>query len=83
MWFYVQLWLPLLPIAYVVSCAVDQQTKPHVWWPPDQKFFRVTSAPLRPAQGAANRVAVFGGSWALPSWIARKCRRMLSPERPR
>jgi hypothetical protein len=25
MWFYVQLWLPLLPIAYVVSCAVDQQ----------------------------------------------------------
>ena len=39
MWFYVQLWLPLLPIAYVVSCAVDQQTKPHVWWPPDIKSF--------------------------------------------
>ena len=39
MWFYVQIWLPLLPIAYVVSCAVDQQTKPHVWWPPDKKSF--------------------------------------------
>ena len=39
MWFYVQLWLPLLPIAYVVCCAVDQQTKPHVWWPPEIKSF--------------------------------------------
>jgi hypothetical protein len=23
----------------VVSCAVDQQTKPHVWWPPEIKSF--------------------------------------------
>jgi hypothetical protein len=31
MWFYIQMWIPLLPIIYVVSCAIDQQTKPHVW----------------------------------------------------
>ena len=39
MWFYVQIWLPLLPIVYVVSCAVDQQTKHHVWWPPESRVF--------------------------------------------
>jgi hypothetical protein len=39
MWFYIQMWFPLLPIIYVVSCAIDQQTKPHVWWPPDIKSF--------------------------------------------
>jgi hypothetical protein len=39
MWFYIQMWIPLLPIVYVVSCAIDQQTKPHVWWPPDVKSF--------------------------------------------
>jgi hypothetical protein len=32
MWFYVQMWLPLLPIVYVVSCAIDQQTNRHMWW---------------------------------------------------
>jgi len=39
MWFYIQIWFPLLPIIYVVSCAIDHQTKPHVWWPPDIKSF--------------------------------------------
>jgi hypothetical protein len=29
----------LLPIIYVMSCTIDQQTKPHVWWPPDIKSF--------------------------------------------
>ena len=35
MWFYVQMWLPLLPIVYVVSCAIDQQTNRHMWWHPE------------------------------------------------
>jgi hypothetical protein len=39
MWFYVQMWIPLLPIVYVVSCAIDQQTKPHVGRAPDIKSF--------------------------------------------
>jgi hypothetical protein len=39
MWLYVQMWLPLLPVIYVVSCAIDQQTKPHVWWSRDIKSF--------------------------------------------
>jgi hypothetical protein len=44
MWFYVQMWIPLLPIVYVVSCAIDQQTKSHVWMAPDiRSFFSVTS----------------------------------------
>ena len=47
MWFYIQMWIPLLPIVYVVSCAIDQQTKPHVRRPPrHQEFFRVTSTNL-------------------------------------
>jgi hypothetical protein len=35
MWSYVQMWLPLLPIVYVVSCAIDQQTNRHMWWHPE------------------------------------------------
>jgi hypothetical protein len=45
MWFYVQMWLPLLPIVYVVSCAVyvvscaiDQQTNRHMWWHPEPRL---------------------------------------------
>ena len=29
-WFHVQMWIPLLPIVYVVSCAIDQQTRAHL-----------------------------------------------------
>ena len=35
MWFYVQMLLALLPIVYVVSCAIDQQTNRHMWWHPE------------------------------------------------